>query len=76
MLLPVVLIHHLRFIAGFPTSPLHVSLIDEYGLYVLSGCCGRTWMGLIDTGSATIKQNKHLGLNCYHSHAIVFFKYC
>ena len=74
MLLPVVLIHHLRLLAGFPTSPLHVSLTDVYGLYVLLGCCGWTWMGLIDAGSATIKRNKHL--KWYHSHVIMFFKYC
>jgi hypothetical protein len=60
MLLPVVLIHHLRLLAGFPTSALHVSLTDVYGLYVLSGCCGCTWMGFIDAGLATIKRNKHL----------------
>ena len=60
MLLPVVLMHHLRSLGGFPTSPLHVSITEVYGLYVLLGCCGWTWMGFIDLGSATIKQNKHL----------------
>jgi hypothetical protein len=63
LLLPVVLIHHLRYLrllGGFPTSPLHVSLTDVYGLYVLSDFCGCTWMGSIVLGSTTIKQNKHL----------------